>query len=189
MKILIATLTLLSCFASEASQLPLIRTAKLKVVQLDENHFENMTVKSTTVSIDEDNRIVRLEVRGRPLISTMECRLPEGDNLGGCLKPESVVVIELPITKELQSRCGIRVVTASLDARPVDGTFQEIVISESQLGRNDARCLPRAFSKYPTKVSYTSQYWHHFERREVKGTSNFQGGALQVLFHILPITQ
>jgi hypothetical protein len=189
MKILIATLTLLSCFASEASQLPLIRTAKLKTVQIDENHFENMLVKSTTVSIDEDNRIVRLVIRGRPYISTMECRLPADGISDVCLKPEAVVTIELPITKELQSRCGSRVVTASRDLRPVDGSFEEIVLTESHLGNNDVRCLARAFPKYPTKVSYSSSYFDRMGGKEVSGTSTFEGEAMQILYHILPITQ
>lgn len=188
MKILIATLTLLSCFASEASQLPMIRSAKLKILQLDTNHFENMMVKTTTISIDEDNRVVRLTVRGRPYITTMEC-IPSPLTSDICLKPESVQTIELPITKEIQSRCGTRVVTASQDLRPVDGAFQEIVVSESQLGNNDVRCLARAFPRYPTQVTYSSAYYDRMGGKEVKGVSNFRGEALKILYRVLPITQ
>src|SRR4051812_39083189 len=119
MKVLIATLTLLSCFASQASQLPIVRSAQLPERQLDVNHFGFMTVSNAMISVDHSNRIVRLKVSGFSNVTTMHCDVASLS----CRQQPIEQTVDLKMKSDVQTRCS-RTITAEEDHRPVDGLKQ-----------------------------------------------------------------
>ena len=155
MKLLIATLTLASAFAS-ASQLPFVRTALLPVRDLDKNHFHGMSVDMATISVDGLNKEVRLHVA-----------------IG-----DTDTMIDLPVIRTIQHPCS-RTIVAVRDLRPVDGITEAITIEE-QIPAPNVRCFFVEL-KNPTKVTYATVGYDRLEGKEVRAVSKFRGPHLEYL--------
>ncbi len=171
MKILIVTLTLLSVFASEASQMPIIRGTQLDRMKIAPAHFSNLNVDSASISIDHTNSVVRLNVNGRVKVVPLHCRV--GENRPSCQIYVNQAV-DLQITDVVQNPCS-RVTIAVEDQRPVDGIYQEIKITEAIPAKN-VRC---AMKTSRASVTYSTRGFDRLVGIEKRAKSTFSGPRLE----------
>jgi len=172
MKLSIALFTLLAGIYAQASQYPVIRFSQLTPLKIDSNHFSEMVVEAVTISVDETNQLVRLAVAGSNKYENV-CL-----SLDCAIAPKSTYQeIVLPIVKEIASRCGVRVITAQLDARPVDGRLSTIEIQDRQQLKGD-RCTR---GRTGVKVKYVTEHVSRRDSAKVQDKSLFFGKPLEIL--------
>lgn len=156
MKSLLLSLTvLLSSFSSFAQSsegnLEFVVTGES---QFSENHVKNPGAARINVNFAESKATL-----------TVEERYYCPPNMICATVMPAPVVVELPITAIEDAGCGIRMITASRDDRPVDGINQVLQIEDA------TQMTCPTFAPYKAKASYTTQVFDRMQGFEVKSES------------------
>jgi hypothetical protein len=165
--ILILSLALTSVLAQAASRGIVDKNKTARSAQLDQSDLDSKlglgnNVVSANIKVDIPQNKVTLT------LYTQNC--PKN---ALCMSPTQVTAVDLPVVTNDYDSCGVNVILASQDRRPVDGSLQTLVIRD-----NTQNLCPTKKALLETEVVYETE---SFTRGgvDLKTTSTFSGPEMK----------
>ncbi len=160
--LIIGTLCTLSGVA-KAEFFPRAKLSELTSINTDKNFYPGEKFNSGSIQLNLAMKTVTLT-----LIREFHC--PKGNYCAQVMP--APVFITLPVKSVSFDSCGSKLITAIEDARPVDGIYQSLEISDNSSNKCET-LMPLA----PVTAVYETEFYTRVGQG--KTTSTFEGSAFQ----------
>jgi len=117
-------------------------------------HVQNPGAAQVVVNFAQSKVVMSVEQR-------WHC--PEGKMCAAVMPPP--VVVDLPITSIENVECGIRMITAQVDMRPVDGVLEVLKVEDA------SKMTCPTFAPYKARAWYSTKVYDRFKGMEVAAES------------------